>query len=77
MAIVPPSTTERDANLDTLKQAADDWFDKEQKRLDNETKFLRSVLKGRGLKEAGSKNLEAISAVVVEEINSFIKPGGT
>jgi hypothetical protein len=74
MAITPPSTQERDANLDALKDAATEWFDKEQKRLDNETKFLRSVLQGRGLQETGTKNLEAVAAVVVEEINSFLLP---
>jgi len=74
MAITPPSTTDRDKNLEALKQAAKDWFDKEQKRLDNETKFLRSVLQGRGLQETGSKNLEAVTAVVIEEINSFLQP---
>jgi hypothetical protein len=67
-----PSKETRDANLDALKRAVDEWAKKESERLENEVRFLRSVLQGRGASEAGTKNLEAISKLVQAEVDDFI-----
>ena len=47
MARKPPSKDERDSNLDALKEAVDEWADKEKTRLENEVFFMRAVLDGR------------------------------
>lgn len=76
MALRPPSRTTRDANLDALSQATSKWGDEEKKRLENETKFIRSVVKGRGAAEkAGSANLATAGDLLQVEINQFIEFG--
>lgn len=73
MASSPPqSIDDRDANLDALKEAADEWFDKEKTRLENETKFLRAVLEGRGMTDVLNKNLNLAADLVAAEVNAFI-----
>jgi len=75
MAATPPTKTARDKNLDALQKAANEWFTKEERRLDNETKFLRAVLQGRGQAAAKTQNLEKIGDVVVQSINDFVTTG--
>lgn len=75
MAKTPPTTDERDANLDKLTKAMDDWFEDEKRRLDNEAKFMRSVLKGRGVSDAGTRNLDEASALLQSEVDEFIVGG--
>ena len=75
MAKTPPTVDERDANLDALKKAADEWFEVEKKRLENETKFMRSVLQGRGASDAGTLNLATESALLQSEVDDFIVGG--
>ena len=70
-----PSKEERDANLDALKEAMDEWFEAEKRRLENETKFMRSVLQGRGASDAGTRNLATQSALLQIEIDQFIANG--
>jgi hypothetical protein len=72
MAISPPTRAQRDANLDALQAAVNQWATAEQSRLENETKFLRSILQGRGITAAGSANLAKVSSLVVSEINQFL-----
>lgn len=72
MATQPPDKATRDANLDSLKTAVDTWADDESSRLENEVKFMRKVLEGRGATEAGTANLGAAGDIVVAEINAFI-----
>jgi hypothetical protein len=58
----PPTKADRDANLDALQAAVDEWGEKERNRLENEVKFMRAVLKGRtGSEEAGTEALDAAS----------------
>lgn len=66
----------RDANLDALKAAADTWIAKEIIRIENETKFMRTVLAGRGASNAAITNLEGASALVQAEITSFLATKG-
>jgi len=75
MAILPPTKKARDANLDALQKAVDEWSDKERKRLENEVQFMRKVLKGRGASDAGTKNLDTASKLVQGEISVFLSFG--
>lgn len=75
MASQPPTKAERDANLDSMQTALDQWADSEKTRLENEVKFMRAVLQGRGASNTGSKNLASTSALLQTEINDFIVGG--
>ena len=72
MATKPPDKASRDANLDALKEAVDEWATVALTRLDNEAKFIRSVLDGRGANTAGTKNLEEASALLQADIDAFL-----
>lgn len=77
MAKLPPTKTQRDANLDTLKTAVNTWGEKEKARLENEVKFMRAVLKGRtGSEKAGTQNLNTLQQILELEIEDFIAYGG-
>lgn len=75
MAKTPPTKDERDANLDKLTQAMDDWFEDEKRRLENEAKFLRAVLDDRGASNAGTANLAVTSALLQAEVDAFVVGG--
>ena len=72
MSVQPPTKAERDANLQALKDAVDDWAGTEKTRLENETTFLRAVLQGRGASDLGTKNLALASELLQSEINEFL-----
>lgn len=72
MATIPPTKAERDANLDALQEAVDEWSGKEETRLDNESKFLRAVVQGRGASNTGTQNLEKTASLTQSEIDQFI-----
>ena len=72
MGAQPPSRAERDVNLDALKIAVDQWSRIEQTRLENEVKFMRSVLEGRASNRTGSLNLAVASSLLQTEIDQFI-----
>jgi hypothetical protein len=72
MAQLPPDKATRDTNLQALKAAVQEWGEKEKLRLDNETKFLRSVLTGRGATGVGDANLQAASSALENEIDNYI-----
>jgi hypothetical protein len=67
-----PTKADRDANLDKLKSEAKKYFDLETTRIDNETKFLRSVLQGRGARGAAAENLALAKELVQGEIDDFL-----
>lgn len=65
---------ERDARLDALKKATDEWADKEIKRLEDEATFLKSILKGRtGAGRLTNQNVSDSSKLVVDEISQFLE----
>lgn len=65
---------ERDARLDELKDAVTEWADKEKERLEDEVEFLKSVLQGRtGSGRLANENVSDSSAIVVDEINQFLR----
>lgn len=71
MALLP-SKEDRDRHLDELKAAAQDWFAKEEARIDNETKFLRSVLAARGANNAAALNLDEAVKKVLSEVDAYL-----
>ena len=72
MTVQPEVKILRDKNLDDLKGAVDHWTKKEQERIENEVKFMREVLKGRGVSGAAEKNLAEATQVAVASIDSFL-----
>jgi hypothetical protein len=75
MAKIPPTEAERNASLDALQAAVDEWAETETTRLDNEVTFLRAVLSGRNASDLGSKNLAQTSNLLQAEINDFLQVG--
>jgi hypothetical protein len=76
MAGIPPTQSTRDANLQTLLSNVQTWGQKEQQRLDNETKFLTAVLQGQTAAMTGTTNLATASSLLESSINDFINIGG-
>ena len=67
------TTTARDARLDALKEAVEEWADKEITRLEDEAEFLKSILKGRtGAGRLTNQNVSDASTLVVDEIDQFL-----
>jgi hypothetical protein len=63
----------RNALLDELKDALDDWHDQEIKRIDDEVTFAKSVLRGRtGSERLSRSNTAEARVLVVDDINSFL-----
>jgi hypothetical protein len=75
MAINPPTEDDRNAHLQALQDAVDDWAETETTRLDNEVTFLRAVLDGRNASDLGTKNLAQTSDLLQSEINDFLRVG--
>jgi hypothetical protein len=66
--------SERDARLDELQKATDEWADKEIKRFEDEAVFLKSILKGRtGAGRLANQNVADSSKLVVDEISRFLE----
>lgn len=64
---------ERDARLDKLKTATNQWADAETTRLQKEADFLKAILKGRtGAGRLTNQNVVDSSDLVVNEITEFL-----
>jgi hypothetical protein len=64
---------ERDARLDRLKTALDEWHANERGRLEGEATFLKSVLRGRtGSERLSRENTTEAEVLVVDDITSFL-----
>lgn len=73
MATQDQSQKERNALLDELSKALEDWHTKEADLIKNEAKFMRAVVKGRSGTMALSKgNVEKAKVLVVDDITSFL-----
>jgi len=75
MAIIPPTKTARDANLDALSEAVTAWAtgpSGEIARLDSEAKFLKAVLQERSSSSVGTGNLRQAAVGAVAEIDNFL-----
>jgi hypothetical protein len=68
-----PDVESRNALLDELKTAADEWFRAEEKRLLDEVTFVKSTLRGRtGSERVARSNTAAARVLVVDDIQSFL-----
>ena len=72
MATVPPTKVQRDLNLDALQAAVQAWGRKEQNRLENEVRFMRSVLQGWKSTSTGTQNLATASTLLQKSISEFV-----
>jgi|NOAtaT_6_FD_contig_31_422354_length_381_multi_2_in_0_out_0_1 hypothetical protein len=67
------SVEARNALLDELKSALDDWHEREIKRIDDEVTFAKSVLRGRtGSERLARSNTTEARVLVIDDINSFL-----
>lgn len=63
----------RNAKLDRLKTALDEWYDHEKTRLTDEATFMKSVLRGRtGSDRLSRSNTAEAEVLVTEDITSFL-----
>lgn len=66
-------TEARNALLDELQRALDDWHTQEIQRIDDEVTFIKSVLRGRtGSERLARSNTEEARILVIDDINSFL-----
>lgn len=71
------STEARDAILDELKEATEDWFEAESSRINDEVTFLKSVLRGRtGSESVARSNTSEARVLVLNDIGSFLTGEG-
>lgn len=67
----------RDALLDELKQAVDDWAEAEEEKVTKEIDFMKSVLRGRtGSERLSRSNTEEARILVIDDIDSFLTGDG-
>lgn len=67
-------TVERNKRLDALKEAVEEWGTKEKKRLEDEVKFLKSVINGRtGAGQLANQGVEDAKALLVDRIGQFLE----
>ena len=70
---VEQQTAARDQRLKDLLAATNTWADQETTRLQNESTFLTSILKGRtGAGKLTSQNVVDSSKLTVASINEFL-----
>ncbi len=68
-----PRTQQRDQLLDSLKTAADEWYEEEKKRIEDEVAFLKSVLRGRtGSDRLSRSNTTQGTVLAIDDITSFL-----
>jgi len=66
-------TEARNQKLDRLKDALDEWYDREHSRLEDEATFLKSVLRGRtGSERLSRENTAEAEVLVTADITSFL-----
>jgi len=69
----PQQREDRDARLDRLQSALDDWHTAERKRLEDEATYLKSILRGRtGSERLARENTAEAEVLVIDDITSFL-----
>ena len=67
------ATQDRDALLDRLKEAFDEWYDSERSRFEDEATYLKSVLRGRtGSERLARENTTEAEVLVINDITGFL-----
>lgn len=68
-----PAKTNRDALLDELSAAMDDWYGKETTDIQNEENFVKSVIQARSAgATAAAANVSVARVLVIDDITSFL-----
>lgn len=68
-----PDKQKRDARLDNLEKAVDEWADKRIARLKKEAVLLKKIMKGRtGAERLNAASVDAASALQVDELSQFL-----
>lgn len=68
------SKEERDKRLEALKKATEEWAEQETKRLEDEVKFLKSVIKGRtGAGKLANQGVTDSKDLLVNKIGEFLE----
>lgn len=63
----------RDALLDELKTATEEWYGAEKQRIEDEVTFAKSVLRGRtGSERLARSNTEEARILVQDDVTSFL-----
>lgn len=66
-------TTDRNAKLDRLQSAFNEFYDHEHARLTDEATYLKSVLRGRtGSERLSRQNTAEAEVLVTNDIESFL-----
>lgn len=70
-------TARRNAILDALQSALTEWADSEEKKVEDEVSFLKSVLRGRtGSERLARSNTQEAAILVIDDISSFLTGDG-
>jgi hypothetical protein len=70
-------TERRNRLLDELKSATDDWADAEERKVQDQVTFLKSVLRGRtGSERLARSNTAQARILVIDDISSFLTGDG-
>lgn len=64
---------ERNAILDELEQAVEDWYGRERQRVEDDVTFLKSVLRGRtGSESVARANTATARVLVLTSVDAFL-----
>jgi hypothetical protein len=67
------SKAERDARLDELETATEEWAAKRKTYLENQAAIAKKLLKGRtGMERLNNQSVQKASSLLVDEINQFL-----
>ncbi len=67
------ATRERNARLDALKSATQDWATQQKKRLNDQVSLSKRILKGRtGSERLAQASVQSVSELAVDQINDFL-----
>lgn len=70
-------TERRDALLDELQSATNDWADAEEQKTQKTIDFMKSVLRGRtGSERLARSNTTEARVLVIDDIDSFLTGDG-
>lgn len=70
-------TERRNALLDELKEALDEWAEQEEEKIQDEIDFMKSVLRGRtGSERLARSNTTEARVLVLDDIQSFLTGEG-
>jgi len=65
----------REANLQALEEAANEYLTLEENRLKRENQFLRSVMSNRGLRATAALNLADAGSLAQRRLSDFLSNG--